>query len=143
METETKILTSTTNKEHFKKIFSMIPKIEDCPYTPKEFLVWWIKSYNERHFRVWIETDEEEKEIYSFMIAQIVKPLLDDEIFIILTYIDPKSDIGHNLLGCAEGWARTTGIKKISAYIYRNPEGFCEKYNFSKGHTEIYKNLTY
>ena len=141
--TDKRLLTSTTDREHFKKIFSMIDKVPGFPYTSKEFLVWWIKNYSEKYFRVWIEIDESQNEIYSFMVAQIVKPLLEDEVFIPITYVDPKSDICHEFLKCAEGWAHVKGIKRISAYVYRNPAGFCEKYNFSKGHTEIYKNLIY
>lgn len=139
----TNFLTSTTNPEHFQKIFSMVPHIEDAPFTMKEFKVWWVKNYNPQFFRVWIETDEDQKEVFSFMIAHIVKPLIENEVFILLTYIDPKSSMGHNLLGCVEGWARTMGIKKISAYIYRNVDGFCQKYKFQKGFTEIFKSLEY
>ncbi len=144
MLTETsKVTISTTDAEHFKKIFSLIPKIKDAPYTEKEFKVWWIKNYLPTTFRVWIETDDDGKEVYSFVIAQIVKPMLDDEVFILLASGDPESGCGQELMDRVEGWARIKGIKKISAYIYRSPEGFCKKYSFSKGFTEIFKSLKY
>ena len=133
----------TVLSEHFKQIFELLPNIKNLSYSVRDLKVWWIKNFNERTFRVWVETDDEEKIIQSFMIAQIVKPLLEDEVFIMLTYIDPHSDKGQEFMSGVEGWARTLGVKRISAYVNREALGFCHKYNFTEGNREIFKILEY
>ena len=133
----------TVLPEHFKQIFELLPNIKNLSYSVRDLKVWWIKNFNERTFRVWVETDDEEKIIQSFMIAQIVKPLLEDEVFIMLTYIDPHSDKGQEFMSGVEGWARTLGVKRISAYVNREALGFCHKYNFTEGNREIFKILEY
>lgn len=133
----------TTDPDHFRQIFDLMANIKELSYSIRDFKIFWLKNFNARTFRVWVETDEEEKTVQSFMIAQIVKPLLEDEIFITLTYIDPHSDKGQEFMDGVEGWARTLGIKRISAYINRNALGFCQKYNFTEGNREIFKVLEY
>ena len=133
----------TVLSEHFKQIFELLPNIKNLSYSVRDLKVWWIKNFNERTFRVWVETDDEEKIIQSFMIAQIVKPLLEDEVFIMLTYIDPHSDKGQEFMSGVEGGARTLGVKRISAYVNREALGFCHKYNFTEGNREIFKILEY
>lgn len=135
---------STKDTGHLKKISELIPNIKDADCNAKEFIVWYIKNFNENTFRVWIETDEEEKEVTSFVVAQVVKPLIEDEIFIPLSYISPDSkDAGKELLGRVEAWATSKGVRKISIYTKRSVEAYKKKYGFEYEFTSLCKKLNY
>src|SRR3990167_4175603 len=131
----------TVDMFHVKQIFLLMEKIDNINYTTKEFKIWWLKNFNDKFFRVWVEVDEEEKVVKSFMVANIVKPIIEDEIFIVSTYVDSNSNKGHEFMECVEGWARVLGVRKISAFVSRGTDGFVRKYGFKTGFVEIFKEL--
>lgn len=136
------MIIQTSNPDHFKQIAEFVPKVRDVGYSKKEFLVWFLKNYDQENYRVWIDTDEDKKIVKSFVIAQIVVPLIDDEIFIPLSYVDPTSSIGPELLRRVEEWAKSRDIKAISIYIKRGQKAFEKKYGFTFQYIGLIKRLT-
>ena len=129
----------TTDRKYFRQIADFIPKIKDVDYTPREFIVFLLKNFDERTFRIWIDLEGEK--VKSFLIAEIVKPLIEDEVFIPLSYV--SNGKGKEFYDRVEGWARIKGIRKISAYIRKGERGLEKKYGFKREFICVVKKLTY
>lgn len=131
----------TKHPNHLKQICALIPKIKDTGYKPKEFMVWLIKN-NDQYLRIWVDIID--NEVKSFIVAQVVRPLIEDELFITLVYVDPKSNgVANEFLKRIEGWAMAMGIRKLSTYVKSRSRAFREKYGFKFEHVGLIKKLNY
>ena len=131
----------TKSPKHLAQIAKMIPKIKNAPYTVPEFLAW-AKSndiLNDIYSRIWVNIDEE-KNVDGFLIAQVVKPLLEDEIFIALAYGD---GVFKELLERVKGWAMSQGIRDISGYVRHGEKALNKVYGFEYDFTAVKLSLTY
>lgn len=60
-----------------------------------------------------------------------------DVCFIHLCYIDPKANIGHELLNRIRTWARKNDLDEIYMMTTRSSKGFERKYNFKFAYTVL------
>ena len=128
------MLIATQDPEHFKQIAEMVPLVKDADYTPKEFKVWFLKNHDPKNVKVLVDVNEETNKVKSFMVAQVVRPLIKDEIFIPLAYIDPHTNgLGKVMWDRLEGFARYKGAGKISLYTKSRVKSYSRKYGLKVG----------
>lgn len=136
------MLIATQDPEHFKQIAEMVPLVKDADYTTKEFKVWLLKNYNPKLVKVLIDVDEETNRVKSFLVAQVVRPLIKDEIFIPIAYIDPQSNgLGRVIWNRLEGFARFKQAGKISIYTKSRVRSYSKKYGLKVGFFCMEKNI--
>ena len=136
------MLIATQDPEHFKQIAEMVPLVKDADYTPKEFKVWILKNYNPNLVKVLVDVDEVTNRVKSSIIDQVVRPLIKDEIFIPIAYIDPHSNgLGEAMWARLEGFARFKQAKKISIYTKSRVRSYSRKYGLKVGFFCMEKNV--
>ncbi len=128
------MLIATTDPLHLQRIAEMVGKVDEVDYTPKQFKVWLIKNFDHRDTKAYVDLNEA-GEIESFVIAQVVKPLIDRELFIPIAYVKPNSNgLSKELWARIEGYARYKGAKKISLYTKGRIKSYRKKYGFKLEH---------
>jgi len=97
-------------------------------------------NLGKKDIRLWISFNGDK--ITGFVLAYLVFPILKPEVFIAWTYIDPKEKkLGESFIRVVENWARSNGIKKISAFVRDNLKAFEEKYGFKLDYYGVSKIL--
>ena len=128
------MLIATQDPEHLKQIAEMVSLVKDADYTPKEFKVWLLKNNNPKNIKILVDIDEGSDRVNSFMIAQVVRPLIQDEIFVPIAYVDPHSNgLGKQMWNRLEGFARYKGAVKISLYTKSRVKSYSKKYGLKVG----------
>ncbi len=128
------MLIATTDPKHLQQIAEMINKVDEVDYTPKQFKVWLIKNFDHKNTKAYVDINEA-GEVNSFVIAQIVTPLIDNEVFIPIAYINPQSNgLGKEIWARLEGFARFKGAKKISLYTKGRVKSYGKKYGLRLEH---------
>jgi histone acetyltransferase (RNA polymerase elongator complex component) len=127
------------------EIAKRVKQIKGVDYTPEEFILYIVDGYADHTTKVFIAQDENDKyKMKGFVVASIVKPMKDKEIFVDLSWIDSKQNgLGKDLMKRVEDWARELKIKLITAYITKGLRAFKKRYGFKKKCILISKEVHY